>query len=359
MYKSRSVRTGTWWWIGLACLVLTAGCGPKQPPGPLIPVEPDDLPEFSDDLDLTSLRAAVERTMPKWAAAGDADSTLAATRLVDAMARGADGDGRRVAVAVAYEVQQVRDPLLMTSYYEPELLARSKPDAVFRYPIYAKPPNLTETKSGGQKIVGRKLPDGTVVPYPSRAEIDGGALVGRGLELAWTDDPLRLFLLHVQGSGRLRMGDGRVVPIMFAGTNGRPYTALAKVLIEEGLLTREDATVPGIKRVMATLGADRQTALMHRNERYVFFRVGKGGVVGSLGVELTPGRSIAADPTLIPPGSLAYLVTDKARRFVVVQDTGAAIRGAHVDLFVGAGAAAEAFAGEARERGTLYLLTPR
>jgi membrane-bound lytic murein transglycosylase A len=359
VYKSRLSRTGTWWWVGLACLILSAGCGPKTPPGPLIPVEPDALPEFSDDLDLASLRVAIERTMPRWAAAGDVDSTLAATRLLDAIERGADGDGRRVAVAVAYEVEQTRDPLLMTSYYEPELRGRSRPDAVFRYPIYAKPPNLTEEKRDGQKVVGRRLPDGSLAPYASRAEIEAGALVGRGLELAWTDDPLRLFLLHVQGSGRLRMDDGRVLPIMFAATNGRPYTALAKVLIEEGLLTREEATVPGITRVMVTLPPDRQAALMALNERYTFFRIGKGGVIGSLGVELTPGRSIAADPSLIRPGTLVYLVTDKARRFVVVQDTGAAIKGAHVDLFVGAGEAAEAFAGEARERGTLYVLTPR
>ncbi len=359
MYKSRPVRTATRWWIGVACLVLSAGCGPKQPVGPLIPVEPDDLPDFTDDLDMASLRVAVERTMPRWAAAGDADSTMAASRLLDAIARGAEGDGRRVAVAVAYEVQQLRDPLLMTSYYEPELRGRSRPDAVFRYPIYAKPPNLTEEKRDGQKVVGRRLPDGTLAPYPSRAEIDAGALVGRGLELAWTDDPLRLFLLHVQGSGRLRMDDGRVLPIMFAATNGRPYTALAKVLMDEGLLTREEATIPGIKRVMATLQPEEQAAFMARNERYTFFRIGKGGVIGSLGVELTPGRSIAADPALIPPGSMVYLVTDKARRFVVVQDTGGAIKGAHVDLFVGPGEAAEAFAGEARERGTLYLLTPR
>jgi membrane-bound lytic murein transglycosylase A len=333
---------GTWWWIGLACLVVVTGCGPKQPPGPLVPVEPDALPEFTDDLDIRSLRLAVERTMPKWAGAGDADSTLAASRLLEAIENGANGDARRLAVAIAYEVSQTRDPLLMTSYYEPELAARARPDAVFRYPIYKRPPDLVDKE-----------------PYASRADIDAGVLAGRGLELAWTDDPLRLFLLHVQGSGRLRMDDGRVVPIMFAGTNGRPYTALAKVLMAEGLLTREEATIPGVKRVMAGLDPARQAELMARNERYTFFRLGKGGVIGSLGVELTPGRSIAADPAVVPPGSLAYLVTDKARRFVVVQDTGGAIKGAHVDLFVGPGQKAEAFAGEARERGTLYVLTPR
>ena len=108
MYKSRSVRTGTRWWIGLACLVLSAGCGPKQPVGPLIPVEPDDLPEFTDDLDMASLRVAVERTMPRWAAAGDADSTMAATRLLDAIARRlpgalAEGSGEHESFSEALE----------------------------------------------------------------------------------------------------------------------------------------------------------------------------------------------------------------------------------------------------------------
>lgn len=344
MYKSSAVRRWLAWWFGLGCLMAFAvGC-PKQPPGPLVPVSPDDLPAFTDDLDIGSLRLAIERTMPVWAKRGDAESTMAATRLLDAIQRGADGDKRRVAVAVAYEVEQFRDPLLMTSYYEPEIAARSTPDAVFRYPIYGLPKDLKQ-----------------VVPYPSRAEIEAGALAGRGLEIAWTNDPLRLFLLHVQGSGRLRMSDdrGRVVPILFAGTNGRPYTALAKVLIAEGLLTKEEATMPGIVRVMSPMPADEQAALMARNERYTFFRMGRGGVVGSLGVELVPGRSIAADPKLVQPGSLAYLVTGKARRFVIAQDTGAAITGARVDLFVGAGASAEAFAGEAREPGTLYILTPR
>lgn len=227
----------------------------------------------------------------------------------------------------------------MTAYYEPELAARTRPDARFRFPLYAPPP-------GGA---------------PSRAAIDSGALAGRGLEIAWTDDPLGLFLLHVQGSGRLRFADGSVRPALFAGTNGQPYVALARVLIDEGYLTRDDATVPGIRRVMATLPAERQRALMQQNPRYVFFKLGAqpGDPVGSMGVPLTAGRSIATDPTLLPPGSIGYLVTPTTRRFVVAQDVGAAIKGAHVDLFVGPGAAAEAFAGSARDRGTLYLLEPR
>jgi membrane-bound lytic murein transglycosylase A len=184
-----------------------------------------------------------------------------------------------------------------------------------------------------------------------------GALDGRGLEIAWADDPLALFLLQVQGSGRLRFPD-RVQPVRFAGTNGRPYRALGAEMIAHGLLGKDEADIPGIRRVFATLPEDRQLALLATNPRYGFFQPADGDPVGSLGVPLTPGRSIAADPALLPPGSLALLVTPRVTRFVVVQDTGAAIVGPHVDLFVGAGPEAEAFAGSARDRGTLYLLAP-
>lgn len=305
---------------------------------PLVPLRADQLPDFSDDAQLASLRQAIARTLPAWRKKGDAASVAAAERLLGALAANADPAARRRAIAGSFRVLRVRDPILMTAYYEPELAARATPDARFRHPLYAKPP-------GGA---------------PSRAAIDAGALAGRGLEIAWTDDPLGLFLLHVQGSGRLRYPDGTVRPVRFAGTNEQPYKALARVLIERGLLVREDATVPGIRRVMATLPDDEQRALMQENPRYVFFELGArpGDPVGSLGVPLTPGRSIATDPTLVPSGRIAWLATPSARRFVVAQDVGGAIKGAHVDLFVGPGAAAEAFAGSARDRGTLYVLEP-
>jgi membrane-bound lytic murein transglycosylase A len=304
-----------------------------------VPLRADQLPDFSDDRDLASLRQAITRTQPAWKKKGDAASNDAATRLLAALAASPAAADRRAAVAGAFRVLRVRDPILMTAYYEPELAARTQPDARFRFPLYARP-------SGDA---------------PSRAEIDGGALAGRGLEIAWTDDPLGLFLLHVQGSGRLRFADGSVRPVVFAGTNGRPYVALARVLMDQGYLTRDEATVPGIRRVMATLPEDRQRALMQENPRYVFFQLGKkpGDPAGSMGIPLTPGRSIATDPGLLPPGRIGYLVTPSTRRFVVAQDAGAAIKGAHVDLFVGPGAAAEAFAGSARDRGTLYLLEPK
>jgi membrane-bound lytic murein transglycosylase A len=197
------------------------------------------------------------------------------------------------------------------------------------------------------------------VPYPTRADIDAGALAGRGLELAWVDDQISLFLLQVQGSGWLRLPDGTRLGVRYAGTNGRPFQSLARILAARGLLPLDEASVPAIRRVLEPMPEADRTTLLEDNPRYVFFRLSNGPATGTLGVELTPGRAIATDPKLVPLGTLAYLATPSTRRFVVSQDTGAAIVGAHADLFLGSGAEAEERAGHMRERGTLYLLLPR
>ena len=333
-----------------------------RPPGPLVPVGARAVPPLADDMELESLRVAIARTLPAYRDPADAD---AARRLLDILATTADPGARRAAVAAAFEVVRVRDPVLLTAYYEPEIEGRLVRDATYRHPLYARPPDLVDVdpralggRCGCRRLVGR-VEDGRLVPYPSRGEIEAGALAGRGLELAWAADPLAVFMLHVQGSGLLRLADGRRIGLRFAGTNGRPYRSLGRALAERGLLTPDHATVPDIRRALAALPAAEQAALLATNERYTFFRVAAGGPVGSLGVELTPGRSIATDPRWVKAGALAYLATPSVRRFVVAQDAGAAIVGAHTDLFLGAGAEAEETAGRMRERGALYVLRPR
>jgi membrane-bound lytic murein transglycosylase A len=296
------------------------------------------LPAFTDDLEPASLRAAVERTLPAYARTGDERRATAARRLLRIVEGVPDPRDRADTLARDLRIVRVRDSLLLTAYYEPELAGRLGRDGTFRFPIYRRPPDPID------------LP---------RSAIDAGALAGRGLELCWTDDPVALFLLHVQGSGSLRLADGKRLGLRYAGTNGRPYRGLGRTLVERGLLPEGGATVPDIRRLLASMPAAEMMALLATNERYTFFRVADGGPVGSLGVELTPGRSVATDPRLVPPGTLGYLVTPSVRRFVVSQDTGAAITGAHADLFLGAGASAEDLAGRMQERGTLYLLLPR
>src|SRR5262249_28761098 len=160
-------------------------------PSPLVPVSANVLPPLADDLDVDSLRVAVERTVPLLDRNGRHGAARAAERLVAALAETRDDlEARRRLLASSFRALRVREPMLLTSYYEPEIAVSERRDARYRYPIYRRPPDLTN-------------------PYHSRGDIDAGALEGRGLELAWTDDPFELFSLHVQGSGRARFPDGR------------------------------------------------------------------------------------------------------------------------------------------------------
>ncbi|HJQ83461.1 MAG TPA: MltA domain-containing protein, partial [Candidatus Binatia bacterium] len=219
-------------------------------------------------------------------------------------------------------------------------------------------PRVLDPGCDCRRLAGRV--DGTrLAPYPTRGEIDAGLLAGRDLELAWIADPVDRFVLQVQGSGLLRFEDGRVIGARFAGTNGRPYRSIVPALVARGLVPAGRTTMPEIRAALARLEPDEQATVLATNERYVFFRLAGGGPIGSLGVELTPGRSVATDPKLVPAGTLAYLATPGVRRFVVSQDTGAAIRGAHADLFLGAGREAERRAGAMQDRGTLWVLLPR
>ena len=337
--------------------MLLTGCAALRwrPRGPLVPVDP---PALEDDLDIASLRTAIARNRP-------AAARSAGERLLAILDANPDPRARRDAVVEAFRVLRVRDPLLLTAYYEPELTARLAPDDTFRHPLYARPPDLVEVdpreldrECACRRVAGR-LEGGRLAPYPTRGEIDAGALANRGLELAWAADPIDVFVLHVQGSGLLHLEDGRLLGIRYAGTNGRPYRSIAHALEARGLLAKGRGSMPEIRRAFASLAPEEQAAVLATDERYTFFRLAEGGAVGSLGAELTPERSIATDPQLVPPGTLAYLSSASARRFVVSQDTGAAIRGAHADLFLGPGPDAEARAGRMRERGALYLLEPR
>lgn len=353
-----------------AAVVLAAGLGSgcavlRRPTGPVTSVSSWRMPSFEDDLDLASMRVAVERTLPAYAKIGDPRRGTAAQRLLDLLAM-PDARDRRAAIAREFQVSRVRDSVLLTAYYEPELPAVRARDTTYRYPIYARPPDLIDVDPrvvkascvGCRSLAGR-LEGKRLLPYLSRADIDSGALAGRGLELAWTDDLVSLFSLHVQGSGRIRLPDGQLLGVRFAGTNGRPFKSLAKELAQRGYLKPGRGSWPEIRRVLDGLPESQRLALAGANERYTFFRFADGEPIGTMGVELTAGRSIATDPRLVPMGTIGYLVTDTYSRFVVAQDTGAAIVGAHADIFLGAGVEAEAVAGRTREKGTLYLLSLR
>lgn len=266
---------------------------------------------------------------------------------------------------------------LFTGYFEPVLEGSRKPEGRFRHPIYRRPADLVTVELGrfdpaleGRRIVGR-VQNGRLVPYPTRAEIDGGALAGRGLELAWVADPVALFFLHVQGSGRIALVEGGTLRVGYADQNGHPYRAIGRDLVETGALPREAVSMQSIKAWLAA-NPDRALEILHRNPSYVFFRElalpeDAPGPPGAQGVPLTPGRSLAVDRRFVPLGLPIWLDTiaplpegERAlRRLVIAQDTGGAIRGpVRGDLFWGSGPEAEHAAGHMKSRGRYWLLLP-
>lgn len=276
----------------------------------------------------------------------------------------------------------VSRPVLLTGYYEPVIEASPRPGGEYRFPIYRRPADLKELSSGevlpggrGKQVV--RMERGRPVPYYSRQEIDShGVLRGRGDELFWLKDPWERFVLHVQGSGQIRTPDGQRVRVGFAVSNGRPYRSIGRHLVERGLISEKELSLRRVREYLAQNPA-RLEETFNANERYVFFRVLAAAVspaegpAGALGVALTAGRSVATDLDVFPRGGLAYLaaqqpvVDGKGRwrgkksftRFVLNQDTGAAMRGPErVDLFCGSGEEAGAVAGEMHEEGRIYFL---
>ncbi len=259
---------------------------------------------------------------------------------------------------------------LFTGYYEPELRGSRKRTAACTVPLYRPPPDLITVKLEGETRVGRMV-DGRLQPYHTRAAIDGGVLAGRGLELLWLADPIDAFFLQAQGSGRVRLAEGGALRVGYAASNGHPPIIIGRILVERGELTKEAATMQTVRQWLRDHPAADATALMQMNVRYIFFREIPGdGPVGSLGVTLTPGRSLAIDPSLLPLGAPLWLDTTypagtpeaglPLRRLVVAQDTGSAIKGAvRGDLYWGSGEAALRYAGPMKQPGRYYLLLPR
>ncbi len=261
---------------------------------------------------------------------------------------------------------------LFTGYYEPELKGRWGAEAEYQIPIYSRPLDLVSIDLGdfreeyaGTQLAGR-LTDNKVVPFYSRAEINKGALRGRGLEILWVADPVEAFFLHIQGSGRVRLPDGSHVRVGYAGRNGRRYTSIGRELVAKGVMPLKDVTAPAIMdwlRAYPAAGSE----LMNKNESFVFFRVIEGdGPIGAQGIALTPGRSLAIDRAFLPLGIPLWLDTTDPiderplRRVMLAQDTGSAIKGpVRGDVFWGFGETAAKRAGLMKQRGRYYLLLPK
>jgi membrane-bound lytic murein transglycosylase A len=266
--------------------------------------------------------------------------------------------------------------VLFTGYYQPVIDGSLIPTAEYRYPIYGKPADMITAEqvtltpaATTEKVVGR-LEGENFVPYYSRREIDAfGSLRGRGYEIAWLKDPIDVFFLHIQGSGILRLPDGRRIGVGYAAQNGRAYRSIGRLLIDDGKIPREEMSMQRLRRYLQERPEERN-AIFAYNESYIFFRF-VDGPIGSLEVPVTAGRSIATDPRLFPKGALAFIETERPMiddvgqltgwqpfsRIVLNQDAGGAIRGfQRVDLFFGTGDQAAASAGYMNSRGRLYFL---
>jgi membrane-bound lytic murein transglycosylase A len=259
---------------------------------------------------------------------------------------------------------------LFTGYYEPLLDGARVKGGVNQTPLLRRPPDLVMVQLGlfrpewrGERIAGRVVA-GNLMPYPSRAEIERGALDEDRLALYWVADPVDAFFLEVQGSGKVRLPDGTMVSLGYDGQNGRPYVSIGKLLIERGELTKAQVSLDAIKQWIRA-HPEQGKALLDDNPSYVFFREIQGATpLGAEGAVLTAGRSLAVDRAFLPLGAPLWLDVrndDEAlRRLVIAQDTGGAIRGpVRGDLYWGFGREAERGAGGMKARGRYFLLLPR
>ncbi len=265
---------------------------------------------------------------------------------------------------------------LITGYYEPLLRGSRSRSGPYQVALYAPPddlltidlaavnPELRNTRLRG-RLEGRR-----VVPYYSRAEIEGGAAPVAGKEIVWVDDPVEAFFLQIQGSGRVQLESGETMRLGYSDQNGHPYVSIGRALIEQGELQQGEASMQGIQ-AWARSHPERLAEILNKNPSYVFFRELPGGNAllgppGAIGVPLTPMRSLAVDPRFIPLGAPLYLATtwpareERLERLVFAQDTGGAIRGAvRGDFFWGFGAEAGELAGRMRQAARLWLLWPK
>ncbi len=377
--------------LAICSLLFLAACemAPEPPKEGLVltPVAWQALPAVLED-DLVDALPALVRSCDKFAAlpadrplgpeglGGSAGEWAPACARIAALARD-DEAGLRGLLASEFMAFLVSDggrsEGLFTGYYEAELTGSRNKPAVPATPLYGVPDDLVrvdldlfDDTFGKKKVLGR-LEGRRLVPYYDRKQIDGeGVLAGRGLELLWAHDPVEAFFLHVQGSGRVKLDDGSIVRVGFAGSNGRPFTAIGRLMLDEGIIPPSEASAQGIKAWLRA-NPSQATEILFRNGRYIFFREIEGdGPIGSLGVPLTPGRSLAVDPAFIPMGAPLFLETTwpgserPLRRLMVAQDTGSAIKGAvRGDFFWGYGAPALEQAGRMKQSGRYYLLLPK
>jgi membrane-bound lytic murein transglycosylase A len=266
---------------------------------------------------------------------------------------------------------------LLTGYYEPLFDGSRQRQGIFQAPIYRRPADLvtlvkeTDAAPQNQPTHGRKTPTGAPAPYPSRAQIESGALAGHGLELMYLKDSVDVFFMQLQGSGRVKLTDGSVVRVTYDGKNGHAYTSIGRYLADNKIMPADKISLAGLARWLRA-DPERGRRVMDQNASYVFFREMKGteaaNALGVLQIPLTPGRSLAIDPAFHALGAPVYVSAPTLthpkkgaafNRLMVAQDVGGAIKGPERgDIYFGSGDAAGKLAGVTRHPGNLFVLLP-
>jgi membrane-bound lytic murein transglycosylase A len=263
---------------------------------------------------------------------------------------------------------------MVTGYYEPLLRGSRIRSARYRHPLYAVPQDLLVVDLSSvypdlkHKRLRGRVDGNRVVPYLTRGDIESEAAPLKGVELVWVDDAIDAFFLHIQGSGQVEFENGERMRVGYAEQNGHPFRSLGRLLIERREIRPEHASMQGIKE-WARRNPRKVQEYLNANPSYVFFRElprDLSGPLGALGVPLTPERSIAVDPRVVPLGVPVYLATtwpntaDPLNRLMIAQDTGGAINGGvRADFFWGFGDAAGNQAGKMRQSGRMWVLLPK
>jgi membrane-bound lytic murein transglycosylase A len=269
----------------------------------------------------------------------------------------------------------------VTGYYEPIIDGSRTQTDVYTVPVYRRPSNLF-VRGARQSVAGlpnkgevfRKIGRRKLVPYYDRAQIEDGAIAGRGLEICWLKNQTDLLFTQIQGSARVRLEDGSTVRINYDAHNGYPYTPVGRILIERNIIPKDQMSMQKIREWMEQNQPDGANELRRQNRSYVFFREvnlsDKDEAVGAQGVPLTPGRSIAVDKALHVYGTPFFIEGELPietevsktpfRRLMIAQDTGSAIVGpARADLYFGAGQEAGKVAGRMRHNARFVILIPK
>jgi len=369
---------------------------PPKPKTHLVKLLQEEYPDFNDDLFFEGLEQGMARSLDYYKVIPERQVFLfgndrvdkkrmieSMTVLQDFIAQADPSKEFNTFIRDRYDVYKSigndTGDVLFTGYYEPCLRGSLEKSDEYPYPVYTTPDDLVtidlrkffDIEAIKQTLIGRVTGQKSVVPYYERKEIGKGDILnGKAKVIAYVSDKVELFFLEVQGSGIIYLDNGDILKVHYQNKNGKPYRSIGNYLINSGKMNPKNMSMQKIKEYLKTHPAEVDEVL-NFNPSYVFFKEGKGGPYGCYGVEVTPERSIATDKQFFPACALAYIETSKplvdgdgkitewtkARRFVLNQDTGGAIKGpGRVDVFQGSGSYAELAAGHMKHSGAMYFL---